>query len=196
MNALQAFDTGGRSTGTLRWRHRRWVFIGALLATVFLLYTGKAHAQPDASAHRLEGEVTVVDGDTLRFAGRTVRLWGVDAPAAQQLCQLDGKPWACGDAARAALAGYVANRSVRCDLIADARQIPAAERHARCRVGHAELNRWLVEEGWALDTPMADTGLEYRRLQNDAALARRGLWQGQFVEPWAWRHEDDGTPAP
>lgn len=196
MSALQAFDTGGRSPGSLRWRHRRWVFTGALLATTFLLYTGKAHAQPDATAQRLEGEVTVVDGDTLRFADRTVRLWGVDAPAAQQLCQLDGKPWACGDAARAALAGYVANRKVHCDLIADPQDVTEAERHARCRIGHAELNRWVVEEGWALDTPVADTAREYLRLQNDAALARRGLWQGQFVEPWAWRREDTRTAAP
>ncbi|MGH8516418.1 MAG: thermonuclease family protein [Panacagrimonas sp.] len=196
MSAVHAFATGGRSTGSLRWRHRRWFFTGALLATTFLLYAGKAHAQPDTTTQPLEGEVTVVDGDTLRFADRTVRLWGVDAPAAQQLCQLDGKPWACGDAARAALAGYVANRRVHCELVADPQAIADAVRPARCRVGHAELNSWLVQEGWALDTPTADSARAYMRLQNDAALARRGLWQGQFVEPWAWRLHDDPASTP
>ena len=186
MSALHALDTGGRPTGSLRWRHRLWIVAGAVLTAIFLLYTGKAHAQP-ATEHRLEGRVTVVDGDTLRFADRTVRLWGVDAPAARQICQLDGKPWACGDAAREALAGYVANRRVHCDLVGD--QV------ARCRVGHHELNGWVVQEGWALDTPADDSTRQYTRLQNDAALARRGLWQGQFVEPWEWRIDDGAAPA-
>lgn len=193
MSALHALDTGERPPDSLRWRHRLWVLAGALLTTIFLLYTGKAHAQPTSAAHRLEGPVTVVDGDTLRFADRTVRLWGVDAPAAQQICQLDGKPWACGDAARAALAGYVANRRVHCDLVGEGQK--TAQDVARCRVGQAELNGWVVQEGWALDTPAGDSTRAYTRLQNDAALARRGLWQGQFVEPWAWRVDDGATPA-
>lgn len=188
MSAVHAFDTDNRPSHPVRWRHRLWVVAGALLTTLFLLYTGKARAQ-DASARseRLEGEVKVVDGDTLQFEDRTVQLWGVDAPAAQQICQLDGKPWACGDAARAALAGYVANRRVRCELVGEGEA-------ARCRVGPQELNRWVVQQGWALDPPAGDdSAREFTRLQNDAALARRGLWQGQFVEPWAWRSRE---PAP
>lgn len=184
MSALPSFDTGGRSAGSLRWRHRLWLLVAALLATIFLLHTGKPHAQ------RLEGPVTVIDGDTLRFADRTVRLWGVDAPAAQQICQLDGKPWACGDASRAALAGYVTNRRVRCDLVDRGDS-------ARCSVGRHELNGWVVREGWALDTPGIDSARTYMRMQNGAALARRGLWQGQFVEPWAWQIDDGAaTIAP
>ena len=181
MSVIHALDTDGTHARPMRWRHRLWVFAGALLATLFLLYTGKAHAQgAPAPAERLEGTVTVVDGDTLQFADRTVRLWGVDAPAAQQICQLDGKPWACGDAAREALAGYVQNHQVRCELVGEGEA-------ARCRVGRHELNGWLVQQGWALDPPTEDRAREYTRLQNDAALARRGLWQGQFIEPWAWR---------
>ena len=194
MNAIQALPADVRSSGPPRWRHRLWAVAAALLAALFLLYTGKAHAQPPPSAQPLVGKVTVVDGDTLRIGDHIIRLWGVDAPAAQQICQLDGKPWACGDAARAALAGYVANRRVHCDLVGE--QGEAAERSARCRVGHAELNGWLVQEGWALDTSNVDSDREYVHLQNDAALARRGLWQGQFVEPWEWRVDDGATPSP
>lgn len=181
MSVIHALDTDDRPSRPTRWRHRLWVLVGALLATLFLLYTGKAHAQDaPAAVDRLEGPVTVVDGDTLQFADRTVRLWGVDAPASQQICQLDGKPWACGDAARQALAGYVRNRPVRCELVGEGQT-------ARCRVGRHELNGWLVEQGWALDPPTEGREREYTRLQNDAALGRRGLWQGQFIEPWAWR---------
>lgn len=190
MSAIHALPSGDRPSGSLRWRHRFWALVSVLLATIFLLYTSKAHAQ-----QRLEGKVTVIDGDTLRFAERTVRLWGVDAPAAQQICQLDGKPWACGDAARAALAGYVADRRVRCELVDGDPASDADEGRARCRIGQAELNGWLVQEGWALDAPTLDSRHEYTQLQNDAALARRGLWQGQFVEPWAWRR-DEGAADP
>jgi endonuclease YncB( thermonuclease family) len=196
MSTIQALHADGRPNGPLGWRHRRWFVAATTLAAAFLLYTGKVHAQ---SPHRIEGKVTVVDGDTLRMGDHTVRLWGVDAPAAQQICQLDGKPWACGDASRAALAGYVANRRVHCDVIGndDATTADASARVARCRIGHKELNGWLVQEGWALDTPKFDTAREYTHLQNDAALARRGLWQGQFVEPWEWRVDDDAAaPSP
>jgi endonuclease YncB( thermonuclease family) len=189
MSALHALATERRSPGPMRWRRRTWVLTGALLASVCLFYAGEVQAQTtaDPRRHRLEGPVTVVDGDTLAFADRTVRLWGVDAPAAQQICQLDGKPWACGDAARAALAGYVTNRRVRCDLVDEG---PSA----RCSVGHDELNGWVVREGWALEAPASDGPRRYVHLQNDAAFARRGLWQGQFVEPWAWRVDEPAPP--
>lgn len=137
-----------------------------------------------AQAGALEGRAQVVDGDTLQIRDQRVRLWGVDAPDAQQICQLDGKPWSCGEAARRALSAYVAQRKVRCEVMSP--QDDRADRRARCQVGQHDLNQWLVQEGWALDDESRGDRT-YAQTQTGAALAGRGLWQGQFVEPWQWR---------
>ena len=73
-----------------------WLLAAALLAT--------------ASA---AGDVRVKDGDTLRLGARDVRLFGVDAPEARQMCaRADGTPWACGRAAADRLAELVAELSL------------------------------------------------------------------------------------
>jgi endonuclease YncB( thermonuclease family) len=45
----------------------------------------------------LEGRAEIVDGDTLRIDGRTVRLQGIDAPETRQTCtDRSGQEWPCG----------------------------------------------------------------------------------------------------
>ena len=47
------------------------------------------------------GDAEVKDGDTLSLGARDIRLFGIDAPEARQMCaRADGTPWACGRAAR------------------------------------------------------------------------------------------------
>jgi endonuclease YncB( thermonuclease family) len=36
---------------------------------------------------------------------------------------------------------------------------------------------------------MMASGYTYREVQQEARAKRAGLWQGQFVPPWQWRHE-------
>ena len=50
----------------------------------------------------------VVDGDTLKVAGVTVRLFGIDAPEAGQTCG----DWLPGPEAAAALSAFIAGRNV------------------------------------------------------------------------------------
>ncbi len=51
----------------------------------------------------IAGGAFVIDGDTLTVAGQRIRLYGIDAPEFHQLCQRDGEPWRCGQAATVAL---------------------------------------------------------------------------------------------
>ena len=51
--------------------------------------------------------------------------------------------------------------------------------------GDININKWLVEKGWAL---------AYRKYSKDyveeelfAKNNKLGLWQGKFLEPWKWR---------
>ena len=42
------------------------------------------------------GTARIIDGDTIQVAGQRIRLYGIDAPEINQLCQRKGAPWLCG----------------------------------------------------------------------------------------------------
>jgi endonuclease YncB( thermonuclease family) len=130
----------------------------------------------------LTDSARVADGDTLELSGgQRVRLWGVDAVEGSQVCRRGGKPWRCGEDATAALPapGGRAQADLRRAGRDRYRRIVAV-----CRVGGRDIGAEMVREGWALD---------YRRYSGGAYAAeqeaeRAGLWAGEFVPPWEWRH--------
>ena len=48
-------------------------------------------------------------------------------------------------------------------------------------MGEVELNRWLVEEGWAVSFG------GYQGAERTARTARKGVWAGEFLRPADWR---------
>ena len=51
-------------------------------------------------------------------------------------------------------------------------------------IGGPNLNAWLVANGWALAyRPESEA---YVAQEEGARHAGRGLWRGDFVEPWLW----------
>jgi endonuclease YncB( thermonuclease family) len=85
----------------------------------------------------------VTDGDTLKQGGVTYRLWGIDAPEAEQVCP-DG--WPAGNLATTRLQALTAGRSMVC-------QEKERDRYGRivaiCRVSGEDLGAILVREGLA-----------------------------------------------
>jgi len=149
-----------------------------LVTLTLLLLLGIALAQ------NLIGRASVVDGDTLEIQGVRVRLWGIDAMESSQTC-LDraGQPWPCGRRAAFALADFLGQRTVRCER-------RETDRYGRmvavCSVGGVEINRWLVEQGWAL-AYVKYGGSVYLDAQQQAQALKRGIWQGRFTPPWEYR---------
>ena len=133
----------------------------------------------------ISGVPSVTDGDTLRIGAERIRLHGIDAPESAQSCSARGKTWACGEAATGALRERIAGRPVECTE-------RDRDRYGRivavCRVAGADVNAWMVEQGWAVAYRKYST--DYVSHETVAKAARRGVWRGEFVVPSRWRRGD------
>lgn len=69
----------------------------------------------EAAAKDIVGTASVVGGDPLDIHGTRIRFHGIDAPESSQMCQRDGKPWRCGQAASLALADHIGRKTVTCE---------------------------------------------------------------------------------
>ncbi|WP_147075217.1 thermonuclease family protein, partial [Meiothermus hypogaeus] len=157
------------------------------LLTCFLTALSLALAQ-----NTVVGRASVVDGDTLEIQGVRIRLWGVDAVESSQTClDAGGKPWPCGRRAAFALADFLGQRTVSCTR-------RDTDRYGRmvavCSVADVEVNRWLVEQGWAL-AYVEYGGQVYLDSQNRARAGKQGIWQGSFQAPWEYRRNPASPPT-
>jgi endonuclease YncB( thermonuclease family) len=177
---------GARGGG---WPSRRPVFL-LVIALVFLagFYALSRPHLERALAERqppVVGQAWIVDGDSLRIAGRSIRLYGIDAPEWDQTCvDPGGQAWRCGRAASRALRERIGGQTVSC-------RPRALDRYGRTIAGctladGSDLNAWMVREGWALASGFAGT---YAAEQAQAKAAKRGIWDGTFMSPATWRHQ-------
>lgn len=143
------------------------------LSALFLVMTSPAAAT----------DVRITDGDGLRLGAERIRLWGIDAPELDQKCKRDSVTYACGALAHQALKNLVGSAVPVCETIERDRYRRTV---ARCTVGGRDLGSLMVQSGWALDWPRYSRG-RYRTEEREAREAGRGLWGGEFIEPWEWR---------
>ncbi|RUV67667.1 DUF4236 domain-containing protein [Mesorhizobium sp.] len=142
--------------------------------------------QPASDSNTISGRATIIDGDTIDIAGTRVRFNSIDAPESAQLCRNSkGKNYRCGQSSAKALDAWLAkSRPVTCTFI-------DWDRYGRfvgdCyRSDGTAVAGWLVTAGHAMDWPQHSGGA-YAGHQDEARLARRGIWQGEFQPPWEWR---------
>ena len=80
-------------------------------AVLTLLLPAMAHAAD------LSGIPKIRDGDQITIGNTRIRLGGIDAPSADQLCLNNaGERWTCGVAAREALIKHVGTKSWTCHV--------------------------------------------------------------------------------
>lgn len=165
-------------------RRRRGGLSLLVLALAALAAMG-ALVLPQGGGAEIRGAATVVDGDTLTVAGSRIRLHGVDAPEASQVCTRDGVPWRCGADVTEALRRFLRGREVACTPVERDRFGRVV---ARCRAGGEDLAAWLVREGLAV--AYTDFSWRYVPQEWQARWEGRGLWAGSFETPAAYRRGD------
>jgi endonuclease YncB( thermonuclease family) len=132
----------------------------------------------ERSMQTLAGTPRAVDGDTLDFAGRRVRLAGIDAPELRQRCERVGANYACGREAQRFLAAMLETGRAECRGNEEDRY---GRLLVRCVSATTDLNAAMVRGGWAV----AYGG--YEDEERAARDAGAGLWAGTFDRPAAWR---------
>src|SRR5262245_9111503 len=97
---------------------------------------------PASAVDLIVGPASVVDGETLGSGGQRVRLFGIDAPEAEQTCDdASGAPFRCGLKAAIVLYARIGDGVVTCEPKGiDQNGQPAAI----CRVFGEDLNAWMV----------------------------------------------------
>jgi endonuclease YncB( thermonuclease family) len=143
---------------------------GLVLAVMSSDLFGRAPA-PAGQVAADPAHVAVVDADTLRLSDRVVRLLGISVPPRGRTCRDgSGQDFDCGVAATNALAALVREAPVDC-------QVRGADRMGRalavCEAGGRELNRALVDAGWARADDSSPT---LEAAETTARSQRRGLW--------------------
>jgi len=164
----------------------RWAAL-AVIASLAAAFPGPP---VQAGENELNGPAEVIDGNSIAIGGRVVRLYGIDAPDEQQMCERQGGSWRCGQDAGWALAERLERHWVLCEPKSGA---PGADPRADavpavCYLEgrQIDVNAWMVAQGWALADPGASI---YVAEEQTAQHAGRGLWAGKFDPPWVWRAE-------
>ena len=128
----------------------------------------------------------VVDGNTVRFGSKVVRLFAIDVAAKGQTC--DDGHWQPAPLARKALEGFIAGRPVTCkqaDLDA-----PANPPVAQCFAGNDDLQAMMVSAGWAWAAGRYRD--RYAPEEREAMARKAGMHGHRCVPPSEWRaqHRD------
>ncbi|MCR9108658.1 thermonuclease family protein [Marivita sp. XM-24bin2] len=129
------------------------------------------------------GVIRVIDGDTFRIDGITVRLHAIDAPERDQTCQDASRPnWACGEWVRKEVRSRYDGRTARCTALDTDRYGRVV---AKCRVDGQDVGERLVSDGLAF--AYRTYGLDYDLVEKRAAVTGRGLHATGIMSPSDFR---------
>ena len=136
-------------------------------------------------AKTIIGKVRVIDGDTIHINNNKIRLHGIDAPERKQKCKIDLQDWYCGKQSAVELKKLINEQNVQC-LISD---VDIYNRYiAICHVNKTNMNRWMVENGWAI--AYRYYSIDYINEEKFARENKLGIWNSEFLEPYLYRKKN------
>lgn len=131
------------------------------------------------------GRASAISGDTLKVAGRTLRLDGIEAPEPRQRCLNGaGRSWDCAGAATQALAGKIKSKLVRCEISSAG---DGREARGVCTAEGQDIASEMVKSGHVF----AESGWfsRYSALETQARETKAGLWRGDAERPAEYRNK-------
>ena len=144
--------------------------------------------------HVIQGDIRIIDADTVKIGQEKIRLLGVDAPETAQTCTCGGEKVECGKRATAALKDFVGTDKIYCK--GDKRDRygrTIGECFIRRNGAEISLNQWLVSNGYAVAYTQYS-----KKFANDEAIAqteKRGLWACEYFQnPAEYRHGKKNRP--
>ncbi len=143
------------------------------------------------AANIVTGAAAVVDGDTITMTGTRIRLVGIDAPEAAQICKRGGQPWNCGTDAAQVLGEIIGGQPLECTAVGTD---VYGRTLATCTTPVFDVAREMLRRGMAVPAP--DAPAEYTEARAIAQQMRYGLWAGEFDLPSAWRAANRGDAPP
>ena len=139
----------------------------------------------------IKGKATVVDGDTITINNTKIRFSGIDAPESYfygmtQYCEKpNGKIWACGKKATAALKKLIGENEVECS---DEGNDKYGRTLSTCYANGVDLQSEMVRSGMAVAYIRYSTRYENEMIE--AMTNRAGIWSGDFLDPEDWRRQN------
>ena len=156
------------------------VVVVVVAAAIFLLFRGLFE---ERAGDTITGKAYVIDGDTIKVSGRTIRLAGLDAPELDQVAKHQhGYRFAQGKRVKSALIRAIGGKDV---LVTIEGYDPYDRVVGTVTCDGKDVGEWLVRNGYAI----AAYGDQYKHVEREARRARRGMWgHAEAHDPRSWRH--------
>lgn len=149
---------------------------------IFVIAAGK-EISSEILATQVTGKIRVIDGDTIKLDGESIRLVGMDAPELKQNCYtLQQQEWACGQQAKIFLDQLIKNSDIQCKIFGTDKYSRSL---GRCYVDETDIALSLISSGYA-----TATGMTYALAEMSARQDKLGIWSGKFQSPSAWRKQN------
>ena len=144
---------------------------------------------------KIQGYAKVIDGDSIVIKNQKIRLFGIDAPEKNQICEKDGSSYKCGMRSTNSLKFLINNRKLVCSyknkdrygrILAECDLLEAWNDNDTY-IASGILNNVMVESGFAV--AYEKYSKKYLDSENSAKESKIGIWQGEFDMPWDWRRK-------
>ena len=137
------------------------------------------------SSKTIFGNANVIDGDTIHINKNKIRLHAIDAPEINQTCNKNSRVWNCGVESTKFLKKLIGNNKIECIT-------QGKDRYNRfigiCYKDNLDLNSEMVLNGWAIAYRYYSK--DYVEEEEKAKQEKRGIWIGDFVEPYLFRKKN------
>lgn len=148
-----------------------FLYSAVLTAAIFAFSTSMSMA-----------DIRVIDGDTFKINGKTIRIEGIDAPEIGQRCRDFSGSWQCGDAASNTLKQIVSQGRVTCKVHF---KDDYGRNIATCANRKGDIGKQMVLAGmaWAF-VKYSDAYIAEERTARSNGI---GIWQASTEPAWEFR---------